>query len=81
MGPWDRETLLSLAEKQGQPTDATRQCLGSVDVGDQVAKDVQHARQRAIRQFPAVSVNRALVFDSDQAIREAVRKIILDKSL
>lgn len=79
-GPWGREALLSLAEEQGLAREATRQCLGSVDVADQIAKDRQHADQRRIRHFPAVSVNRALVFDSEESIRAAVRKVVLDKS-
>ncbi len=79
-GPWDREALLSLAEEQGLARDATQQCLGSVDVADQIAKDRQHAKERRISRFPRVSVNRTLVVDAEEAIRAAVRKAVLERS-
>jgi hypothetical protein len=81
IGPWDREALLSLAENHGLAREATRQCLANVDVAAQIAKDRQHARERQIREFPAVSVNRTIVRDSEEEIRSKIQKILLEESL
>jgi protein-disulfide isomerase len=79
-GPWDTDTLLSFAEQQGLARDPTRQCLGDIEVSDQIAKDRQHIDERKIRRFPAVSVNRTLVVDSPEAIRSEIRKVLLGNS-
>lgn len=80
-GPWDSEALLAFAEEHGLGRDATRQCVGSVDVANQITKDRRHAETRRVRRFPAVSVNRTPVVDSEESIREAVRKVVMEKSL
>lgn len=79
-GPWKPEALLALAESLGLERVATRQCLESIDLTSQIAKDRQHAEQRRITRFPTVSVNRELVFDTEEAIRTAVRRVVLEKS-
>lgn len=80
-GPWDTDTLLRLAAEQGLAPGLTRQCLGDIDVADQISKDRQHADERSIRRFPAVAVNRTAVADSADAIRHAVRKVVMENSL
>jgi hypothetical protein len=80
-GPWGADSLLDLSAAAGLDRNATRLCLDKIEVGAQLEKDRQHAEQRGIRSFPAISVDRTPVADQDRAIRRAVRRAILEKSL
>jgi len=80
-GPWGADSLLALGASAGLDRNATRLCLDKIDVGAQLDKDRQHAKQRGIRIFPTISVGRTRVADTDDAIRSAIRQSILEKSL
>jgi hypothetical protein len=80
-GPWDDDALLRLAAREGLEPAATRQCMERVDVGSQIAKDREHAEERGMRAFPAVSVNRSPTADTDRALRQAIREVLLEESL
>lgn len=71
-GPWDENTLLRLADREGLSPAFTRSCLASVNVQSQIDKDRQHAGQRNVGDRPAVFVNRKRVDAFDAALRRAI---------
>ncbi len=77
-GPWDDETLLQIAVREGLELEETRKCLDEIDVTAQIAKDREHAAHRGAQSFPAVSVNWRVVPITDVAIRDAIRKVLLE---
>ncbi len=80
-GPWGADSLLALGAAAGLDRDATRHCLDKIEIGAQLDKDRQHAEQRGIRSFPAISIDRRSVANTDHAIRRAIRQSILENSL
>jgi hypothetical protein len=80
-GPWDEDTLVQVAVEQGLSGDPTRACLQRIDLTGQVAKDREHAAERGIRSFPTVTVNRQIISITDTALREAIRRVLLEQSL
>ena len=76
-GPWDTETLVALAEGIGLDGDAVRERMATIDINPMVRKNRQHADQRGIEEFPAVYVNRERVADSEQALTEAIREVLM----
>ncbi len=80
-GPWDEDALVRIAVEQGLSGDRARGCLQRIDVTDQVAKDRGHAAERGIRSFPTVTVNRRVTSDTDAALRDAIRRVLLEESL
>ncbi len=70
-----------VAPGAGLDRHATRLCLDKIEIGAQLDKDRQHAEQRGIRSFPAISINRESVADTDRAIRRAIHQAIVEKSL
>jgi hypothetical protein len=53
--------------------EAMRACSESVDLAAQLERDRQHAKQRGMRTFPAVAVDRQPIPDTLDAMREAIR--------
>ena len=80
-GPWGVDSLLALGAAAGLDHNATRLCLDQIELRAQLDKDRQHAEQRGIRSFPAISIDRRSVADTDHAIRRAIRQSILENSL
>lgn len=80
-GPWHEDALLRVAVEQGLSGDRTRACLQRIDLRQQVAKDRDHAAERGIRSFPTVTVNRSLTPATDTALRDAIRRVLLEDSL
>ncbi len=39
------------------------------------------AAERSIRSFPTVTVNRRVTSDTDAALRDAIRRVLLEESL
>jgi hypothetical protein len=79
-GPWDDISLLRIAADEGLDTTLAFDCLQLKDVQQQVAKDRQHATQRNLHRFPAVSVDRTSVRASEAALREALREAVARRS-
>ena len=73
-GPWDNTALLEIARAAGLER-LRASCLDSRDVTAQIAKDRDHLAERGITSLPAVSVNRAVVPNTDTAIRRAIRQM------
>lgn len=71
-GPWDEDSLLHLAAREGLRITSTRSCLATVDVQPQIEKDRQHAAQRNVADRPTLFVNRKLIEGSDAALRRAI---------
>lgn len=80
-GPWDDVTLLELCERVGLDRDDVQECLESMNIGDQVRKDREHATIYGVHEFPSIVVNRDLVPATDTAIRRAIRSILEDDSI
>jgi hypothetical protein len=80
-GPWDEDSLLRLAEREGLGLASMRSCLATVDVQPQIDKDRGHAGQRGIGDGPALFVNREPVDDSDAALRRAIEAAVRAESI
>ena len=80
-GLWDRATLLALATKQGLAGNKITECFDSVDIAAQMAKDRQHAQLLNTNNFPAVSVNRKLCLPNEEALRKAIRKVLIEGTI
>ncbi|MGR3219848.1 MAG: DsbA family protein [Candidatus Anammoxibacter sp.] len=80
-GPWDRETLVNLAGKNRYNVKQIEACLDILDVNAQTAKDLQHAKERNIRTYPTVTINRQKIPNTAYAIRRSIEKIILKDSI
>ncbi|NOG83542.1 MAG: hypothetical protein EX341_14295 [Candidatus Scalindua sp. SCAELEC01] len=80
-GPWDWDTLIRLAAKNGQTQEQTKASINLVDVKAQVAKDQQHARERGIGMFPAITINHQLTSNTAQAIQRKIGEILRKESI
>jgi len=80
MGPWDDGTMLKIAAEEGVDTALAFDCLQLKDVQQQVEKDRQHATQRSLHRFPAVSVDRQRVRATEAALRDALRDAVAQRS-
>ncbi len=80
-GPWDDTALLELASAAGLELDGLESCLDTRDLAAQIAKDRAHAAEGGIASLPAVSVNRAVVPNTDTAIRRAIQQAMLENSI
>jgi hypothetical protein len=76
-GPWDRETLFALAEREGLPRPVAEACLERLDVRRQLERDREHAKLRGISSLPAVAVDRERVPDDPAALRAALRRALV----
>ncbi len=80
-GPWDEDSLLGLAEREGLAVASMRSCLASVDVTLQIDKDRSHARERGVGNGPALFVNQEPVGNSDAELRRAIEAAIRARSV
>lgn len=80
-GPWDERTLIDLGIKYGMNGKELSDCLGQMNVDAQIAKDRQHAQMLKIKRTPAVSVNRKLPLSTDEEIRRAIRRVIMEETI
>ncbi len=80
-GPWDEDSLLRLAAREGLALAAMRSCLAAVDVQPQIDKDRGHASGRGVGDRPALFVDREPVDDSDAALRRAIQSAIRAESI
>lgn len=80
-GSWDEQELMRLAAEEGLDTTQVVHCLRKLDMSAQIAKDRQHAQERAIRRFPAVTVNREPVAPTYEAIRGKIEEVLLRNSI
>ena len=80
-GPWDEATLIELATEQGLAGDKSAECLMRVDITAQMAKDRQHAQLLNTNNFPAISVNRKLCPPNEEALRRAIRKVLIQGTI
>ena len=56
-------------------------CLASSDGAAQGERDRRHARERGLQRLPAITVNRVPVSIHDEALREALRQLMIDASI
>ncbi|MCH7548057.1 MAG: DsbA family protein [Candidatus Krumholzibacteriota bacterium] len=80
-GPWDDRSLTRLATEIGLSEDDARAFMREADVTAQINKNRQHAQMREINGLPAVTVNGEPVADTDDALRRAIRKVMLEDSM
>ena len=80
-GPWDEDSLLRLAGREGLDLTSMRSCLAAVDVQPQIDKDRDHAGGRGVGDRPALFVNRKPVDDSDAALRRAIESAVRADSI
>ncbi len=76
LGPWTQKRLLDLdldlVAELGIDRDRVGSCLANVAIGDPVEKDREHSRARALRSFPAVTVNGTHVASDEASLRRAI---------
>jgi hypothetical protein len=80
-GPWDWDTLIKLTEHYGLDPEQIRECADRIHIDAQIAKDQQHAEERGIETYPTITLNRQITANSEQAIRKAIKKILLEQSI
>ena len=80
-GPWDWDTLIKLTEHHGMDSEKIRACVDGINIDAQISKDQQHAEERGIRTYPTVTINRHITANSEQAIRNAIEKVLLEQSI
>lgn len=81
LGPWDQETLIELAKREGLNPKNVRKCLGQHDISAQIAKDKEHAKRFGAQRLPAISVNQQLIPTTVEAIRRAIRQTLEDGTI
>ena len=72
-GDWDFESLVDLVGADGQETEGLESCISDIDISEQVQRDREHARERGLTRFPAVTVDRNRVPIREEALHEAIR--------
>ncbi len=80
-GPWDWDTLIKLTEHHGMDPKKIRACVDGINIDAQITKDQQHAEERGIRTYPTITINRQITASSEQAIRKAIEKVLLEQSI
>ena len=80
-GPWDWDTLINLTEHHGMDPEQIRACIDGINIDAQTTKDQQHAEERGIRTYPTITINRHITANSEQAIRKAIEKVLLEQSI
>ena len=80
-GPWDWNTLIKLTEHHGMDPKQIRACVDGINIDAQITKDQQHAEERGIRTYPTITINRQITASSEQAIRKAIEKVLLEQSI
>lgn len=80
-GPWDWPALLNLVGRYDHIPKQINKYIGSIRIGQQIAKDQQHAMERGVKSFPTITINNIIVPDTEIAIRQAIEKILLEHSI
>ncbi|MDR4506104.1 MAG: thioredoxin domain-containing protein [Candidatus Scalindua sp.] len=80
-GPWNWDTLIQLAARNGQTQKQTQASINLFDVDAQIAKDRQHARERGIGMFPAITINAQITPNTAQAIYRKIGEILRKESI
>jgi hypothetical protein len=80
-GPWDWRTLIDLVAKYDQVPKNINEYINSIDIEQQITKDQQHAKDRGIESYPTITINNKVVPDTDTAIRQAIKEILLEHSI
>lgn len=83
-GPWDEASVLTLAlavMPKAWTLDSLRHCAANADLSAQIERDRSHAKERGIRAFPAVSVNREPIPSSAESMRRAIRAAVREGSI
>lgn len=80
-GPWDWRTLINLVGQYDYIPKRINEYISSIKVEQQIAKDQQHAIERGIESFPTITINNIIVPDTEIAIRQAIKKILLEHSI
>ncbi len=80
-GPWDWDTLIQLAARHGQTQEQTKASINLIDVEAQIAKDQQHARERGIGMFPAITINHQITPNTAQAIHRKIWELLGKESI
>lgn len=80
-GSWNWKTLVNLASQNRYNVEQIEACIDIVDVKAQIAKDLQHAKERNIRVYPTITVNRRTIPNTAYAIRKSIEKILLEDSI
>lgn len=81
IGPWDERTLIDLGIEHGMNEEDLADCMRQVDVTAQISKDREHADLLKVETIPAVSVNRKPSLSTDEDLRKAILKVIIEKSI
>ncbi len=80
-GPWDKDTLFEIAAGHGMKKSLLKPLFNKIDLKMQISKDRQHARERNIKAFPKITVNRLKVDATEDVLNAAVKKILLEGSI
>lgn len=80
-GPWDKDTLIQLATQHGLNKEQVTAGLNNINTKAQILKDQHHAMERGIIKFPTISINREVIENSEYAVRNTIKSILLKKSI
>lgn len=80
-GPWDWDTLIQLAAENGQTQEQTKASINLIDLKAQIAKDQQHARERGIGMFPAITINHQIIQNTAQAVQRKIEELLRKESI
>jgi 2-hydroxychromene-2-carboxylate isomerase len=77
-GPWDRDTLIDLAESAGLDRAAVEDRLSKIKIQQMLGKNRQHSEQRRLGTGPTVTINREVVPSDREGLRKAIRAALMD---
>jgi hypothetical protein len=80
-GPWDWNTLINLVAQNDMNTEQIRAYADEINIERQITKDQQHAKERGIDTYPTTTINNQITPNIDTAIRHAIQKILLERSI
>ena len=80
-GPWDWRTLIDLVAKYDQIPQNINEYINSIEIDQQIAKDQEQAMERGIESYPTITINNIIVLATDTAIRQTIKKILLENSI
>lgn len=80
-GPWDASALAGIARRIGLDAREAVKFMRTVDLDAQINKDRQHARLGGVKETPAIYVNGKPVARDAEALRRAIRNVMLDDSM
>jgi hypothetical protein len=80
-GPWDWSTLIALITNQNQSPDRIQEYVPVISIITQIAKDQQHAKERGVDVFPTTTINNQITLNTENAIRQTIKNILLIHSI